>query len=186
MSLGANEAPIYHLVEYLKANIPSLNKVYLEWPNHNEPLDMPCASILTVGSPEYTSKMPTLWKYEAPLSYYFVGEYNISLQLDLWAEYKEARGELMESVFDLFDKQFQDSGKSLGISLNMSEYFDTIARYDLTGYTYNDNAEGSQRDEWRSKLTVLANFQRVITRAESTMDDIQIIPEVQADYDTVI
>lgn len=184
--LGANEAPIHELVEYMKANIESLKKVYLEWPNHNESLEMPCASILTVGSPEYTPKMPSLWKNEAGLSYYFVGEYNLTLQLDLWAEYKQTRGELMESVFDLFDKQFQDSGKSLGISLPMTEYFDTIARYDLTGYNYGDNEEGSQRDEWRSKLTVLVNFQRVITKSESTMDEIKILPEVEADFDIVI
>jgi len=193
MSLGANEAPIFELVEYMKSNVDEdlLKKVYLEWPNHNEDLEMPCASVMTVGNPEYRSMMPTLISNINGVSTYAIGEYDLVLQVDLWAEYKETRGFLMEAMFDLFDKQFQDSGRSLGASLTLTQYFNTIARYDLTGYTYNDNEEGSQRDEWRSRLRVLVNFQRIITKTESTMDNIAISPSapdpgIEVDTDIVI
>jgi hypothetical protein len=181
MNLGANEAIVDELVKYLKENIPELNKVYLEWPNHNEALQMPCASVLTVGNPTYTNYMPTLWKRENGLSHYYVGAYDITLHIDLWAEYKQARGDLMERVFDTFNKQFQELGMALGLSLSLVDYYNVIARYDINGYTYMDSEESSQRDEWRAKIVVLVNCPRVMTKIESVMEEITVDQEVDTD-----
>lgn len=181
MILGANEAPISQLVKYLKENIPEFNKVYLEWPNHNEKFDMPCASVLTIGNPEYTNQMPVLWKNEAGTSYYIVGFYDLTINIDLWAEYKQQRGDLMERVFDVFNKQFQDQGLALGISLQLEDYHNVIARYDLNGYNYGDSEEASQRDEWRAKISVLVNLPRIMAKVESVMENIEVDQDVDTD-----
>jgi hypothetical protein len=181
MILGANEAPILQLKKYIQENIPEINRVYEEWPNHNEELNMPCASVMTVGNPRYTNQMPVLWKHEAGTSYYIVGFYDINLTIDLWAEYKETRGELMERVFDLFNKQFQELGMALGISLQLEDYHNVIARYELNGYNYGDNEEASQRDEWRARLNVLVDFPRIMAKVESRMEEITVDQEVDTD-----
>lgn len=179
--LGANEAVVEQLVRYIKDNMPELNAVRMEWPNHNEPLEMPCASVLTVGNPVYTPCMPTLWKRVDGSSYYYVGHYDLTLHIDVWAEYKQARGDLMEGVFDLFHKQFQELGKALGISLSLEDYYNVIARYDINGYNYMDSEESSQRDEWRAKISVLVNCPRVLVKVESTMDEITVVQETDTD-----
>ena len=183
MILSADQAPVIDLISYLKENIPELNEIYEEWPNHNEEFNMPCACVRTVGSPEYNSSMPTFWKRseDDTKSIYHVGSYDIVLNIDLWAEYKEARGVLVEGLVDLFNKQFQEQGLSLGLSLPLECYHNTIARYDINGYTYTDSEEASQRDEWRAKVTVLVNFMRVMEKEESKMEEVTVDQEVDTD-----
>jgi hypothetical protein len=181
--LGANEAIVNQLVNYIKDNIPEINKVYLEWPNYQENLEMPCLSAITVGSPEYTHQMPVLRSYDDAegKSEYYVGFYDITVHLDIWAEYKQTRGDIMEKVFDLFHKQWQELNQAMGISLTLEDYYNVIARYDLNGYTYMDNEESSQRDEWRAKIVVLVNCPRVLTKIESKMTEITLDHDISDD-----
>lgn len=187
--LGATEAVVEQLVKYIKENIPEFNDVQLEWPNYNESLNMPCAAVMTIGNPEYTHQMPVLRSYNDSdgVSEYYVGFYDMVLHIDLWAEYKQTRGDLMEKVFDLFHKQWQESGQAIGASLTLEDYYNVIARYDLNGYTYMDSEETSQRDEWRAKIVVLVNCPRVLGKIESKMTEITLdhdISDSNEDIDT--
>ena len=184
INMGANEAIVEELAKYIEDNIPEFNSVLREWPNHNESLDMPCATILTVGSPDYTQQMPVLSKSEGGISTYIVGFYDINLHIDIWAEYKALRGDMMEKVIDLFNKQFQESGMALGASLTLADYDNVIARYDLGGYTYMDSEESSQRDEWRAKVVVLVNCPRIMTKIESKMEDIKLYNNISTNNDS--
>lgn len=181
--LGANEASVNQLVKYIKDNITELNNVYLEFPNHNEALEMPSCSVITSGNVGYRNEMPILWKKEADLSYYKTGSYNYTIVIDLWTEYKQSRGDIMEKIFDLFNKQFQETGRSLGASLNLVDYHNVIAHYSLNGYNYVDNEQGSQRDEWRARITCEVDFSRITTKVESDMTDIQLHNEIAVELD---
>jgi len=160
-----------------------LNDVQDEWPNHNQELNMPCAAVTTIGTPEYNSIMPTyLRRSEDNLkSIYHVGTYDITISIDLWCEYKHTRGVLLERLIDTFNKQFQEQGLSLGLSLQLESYHNVIARYDINGYNYTDNEEASQRDEWRAKVNVLVNFMKIMEKEESLMEVIEIDQTVDTD-----
>jgi len=179
--IGANDSVVLELVNYLKTNIPELNSVYDEWPDYNQELVMPCASVLTNGNSDYTPQMPTLVSNSGGSSIYNVGFYDLTLTIDIWTQSKEARGLMQERVFDLFAKQFQDSSAALGISLPLIDYNNVIASYSLNGYTYTDSEEASQRDEWRTRISVLVSFPRIIGKIESTMINIGVTQEVDTD-----
>lgn len=187
--LGANEAIVEQLKKLIEENIPEFERISLEWPNYQENLNMPCMSIMTIGSPQYSHQMPVLRQYDDAegVSEYYVGFYDMTLHLDIWAEYKQTRGDLLEKVFDLFHKQWVEQGQALGLSLTLEDYYNVIARYDLNGYTYMDSEESSQRDEWRAKVVVLVNCPRVLTKIESKMTEITLdhdISDTGLDIDT--
>jgi hypothetical protein len=172
--LDASEAVIIQLKKFIEDNVEQINKVYEEWPSHSQELDMPCCAVRTVGTPQFRHDPPQLLSHENGLSKYTVGTYDMTINIDIWADSKQKRGDITQLLFDLFNKQFMDNGHALGISLNLEDYHNIIARYDLDGYNYNDSEEASQRNEYRTILSVLSTFSRVQEKEESTIQEIAV------------
>lgn len=177
----SNEVAIKTLAAFLKAEIPEL-EVITEWPDPKHQMKMPTLSIITKGTPRLQNGMPIIISKSDldpvdPLRKkvaYCIGHYDHELQLDLWTDYKAKRSEFYERIMAAFDKQFIDAGSPTGISLALLDYNNCFARYDQTGYTYMDSAESSQREEWRVKIDVLANYPRVVEKTESIMAEITL------------
>lgn len=183
--LDASEAVIVQLKKFIEENIDAFNKVYDEWPAHNQELDMPCCSVRTSGAPEYTNNFPVLIENVAGVSKYQVGTYDLNIVIDIWGDTKQMRGDLTNLLFDLFNKQFIDDSQALGISLALEDYHNTIARYDLNGYNYNDSEEASQRNEYRTVVNVLASCIRIQEKEESLMETITTVHSITDDENDI-
>ena len=187
--LAANITVVRSLAEYLKIEIPILDEVYEEWPNPNQDLVYPSISIVTVGTAQLLNFSPTISSTIDNVGNpalkdvtYYVGDYNLSLQVDIWTEYKEKRGELLELFGDAIDKGFIDSdGVPMGLSLPLLNYHGALARYDQVGYNYMDSERGSQMAEWRVKVDLLVNFPKLKIKTQSTIDIAEVHHNIDED-----
>lgn len=157
----------HRLADYLDSQI-RFREVIEEWPEANRQLKFPCLSIIA-GSPEFTPHSPYELKPVAAADSnnradikYLVGNYNFSIQLDIWCKSAEERHDMQQKVFDAFHSQ---NGKP-GLSLNLRDYHDIICHYVLNGYDFQDSEESSQRKEWRLRCSVLGNCVAVYEKPE--------------------
>lgn len=178
-------AAVRALQTYLKENVEGIAEVYDEWPNHNEELNLPCISLITQGTPVYTNLMPYTYRQETDPDNAqniklteVIGQFDSRIQLDIWTEYKIARGRIFELVHDAMNKELLEKDLPAGLSLTMADYHDVIARFDVVGYTYMDSEENSQRDEWRVKLDLLVNYPKVAIKSRPRIDDITLINQI--------
>lgn len=159
---------ISHLGDHLKEKMPLIRNVLLDFPEYNESLTMPCLSIMS-NNPTFT---PQLAPYEysqkqiSGASYeflYVVGQYDWNIQLDIWCQNKEQRHQLYDQFFKAFNSQFP----VMGLTLEMSDYYKILCRYDQIGLNYDPDGEGSsQRKEWRVKIDLLGSCKAVADRKE--------------------
>jgi hypothetical protein len=188
MTIPSDMAAIRGLQKYLEQEMTELNSVYDEFPNHNEKMVLPCASVITVGTPTLTNLMPYTLKKEVDpdnadndLVYDVIGQYDARIQLDLWTEYKIQRGRLLDIFDNALNKQQIESDLPSGLSLILSDYYSAIARYDNVGYTYMDSEENSQKDEWRVKVDLLVNYPKIKVKSIPRISEIKIINQISDD-----
>lgn len=186
----SNKVAILSLAKFIEANAPSLKQVLAEWPDPKVQMDLPSVSVLTVGNPVLTPLMPTIYKVvesDDPTKrtvVYLVGHYDSKIQLDLWTEFEIQRDKIYEEVMAVFDKQFRDSEQPNGISLELLDYHNGFAHYDIVNYTYMDNEDASSRSEWRVKIDVQVNYPRFVEKTESIMAEIRLVKdEADTSYD---
>lgn len=187
----SNAVAVKTLAAFIKAELPELT-VLEEWPDPKKDLKLPCLVITTKGKARLTNQPATIASKVAvpgkPLQKkvaYVIGLYDCDFQLDLWTDYKAKRNEWYERIVGVFDKQFIDSGRPTGISLELLDYNNCFARYDQTGYTYLDSEVNSQREEWRAKIDVVASYPRVKTKIETIMAEITLKDRVSEEADVL-
>jgi hypothetical protein len=186
---GSSDVALTALAAYLKAEIPELS-VLEKWPDPKQKLVMPALSLIATGERGYNHVQPTIFK-TLPVTgnpdlldvVYTIGEFGYKLQLDLWTEYGEQRSDLIDKIHNALNKQFIEGDSPCGLSLTLTEYYDLIARFDQVGYTYLDSEESSQRSEWRVKIDVNVNHDRLQVKRESKMLDIQIHDQISDTID---
>lgn len=185
MSDSSDMAAVRGLQRYLKANVLTLEEVYDEWPNHGDEMKVPCCSIITAGTPQYTNLMPYIFKrIEDPdndlndLVSEVVGMYDSRIQVDLWTEYKIQRGEFHELILDAINKQYLEGDQPAGLSLTLDNYHDAIAHYDYVGYTYMDSDEGSSKTQWRVKIDIIVNYPRIAVKSIPRISEINVINQI--------
>ena len=161
---------IYYTVKTLadKLNeVEGINKVFVEFPGPNLDLLPPSISLITANS-KLMPRMPIAVS-SSPLNpddndnlnvIYSVGDYEIDIQMDIWTEYKAQREEVYNQIRKLFDSQIKDD-LSYGLKLLIPEYFNSWASYDLGDYSYPDNETMALKGEWRLKVPVIANLERL-------------------------
>jgi len=175
------ETIVYTLAKHIRTLEPTLD-VLEEFPEHHKQLSLPSLSIVTPGDSDMINLMPTLHSTVAngdmTDATYIVGQYNITLQLDLWTEYKNTNIDWYEKLMDCFDSQFINGDKPQGLSLVLDDYEDAIARYDVVGYNYQDNEENSQRSEWRRTLQVKVTAPRLKTKTVALIEETKISHEI--------
>jgi hypothetical protein len=159
---------VHEIGKFLKENMPSLRAVYNEWPSNNVSLETPSISILTTDPGFQPDIVPYIHE-KGPIEgaryevLYVYGEYNASLQLDLWCKNKEERYRLL----DEFKKAMLAQWPERSILLNLENYHNILCRYDFEEYNFNtDNEESSQTNEWRVRIDMLAHCKAIHTQEE--------------------
>lgn len=155
--------------------IPELNKFFPQWPSGQEAMDMPCLSIIAVGTPAFTMRhhvglnMAPSETEGKNLVRYITGDWEHKLQIDLWCEYKAQRELILQKIVDYFDSQFVSGDQPSGVRLSMPDYFDSIASYILKGYNYMDSEDSAKTSEWRVKFDVVCDSPKVVEKDEYVM-----------------
>lgn len=174
------------LADEIQKSIPGLN-VRAEWPRPDEQLRLPSMSIITMGQQKIDNRMPILFSTESVPgnddlvdAQYNLGEYNLTLQADLWAEYKAQRSEFYARFQNFMDREAADGGAS-GVSLRMKSYFNRLARFDLIDFSYDDNMEMSQQGEWRARFTISCHYDRIKVERLPRIKAITLQPTISED-----
>lgn len=169
------------LADYLKAAIPTLLSAYQEFPDPSQRLDYPSLSVFM--------RNPTFKPYSDPYVIYkgpkdvsanafpirrVVGIYEFSLQVDLWCGSKYERDALYEQIF----QAMQPSPGRVGLTIQLTDYYDSIAEYDLTAVSYSDGESAAQRKEWRATVSVSASCSAIRETLEYLMETIENTLEI--------
>lgn len=177
---------ILRLADEARARVTMIKQVLEEWPDANRQLEYPALSIMSANPIKQTPCHPWLFQQgvidedtNKVFNKYVVGNFDWTLQLDLWAGNKPERNALHEAVSSkLFVGQFLDSINEItGISLQLPNYHNIICRYDLVGYRFDDSEAGSQRQEWRIKMDVLAHCKQIVEKEEFQIVETEITDE---------
>lgn len=181
-------AAVRGLQKYLQDNVPELNEVYDEWPYHGDEMNLPCCSIITAGTPEYNNLQPyTYSKIEDPdnelndILTEVIAQIDGRIQIDVWTEYKNKRGEMLELITKALNKQNIEEDLPNGLSLLMTDYYNVIARFDQVGYTYMDSEENSQKSQWRVKIDILFSHVVVELKSRPRINEITISHQIADD-----
>jgi len=181
------------LGEYLKLNVPGIKEFYDEFPNASVAFKMPSVSIISKNyefSPEmspYRISTGTIVNNKAKVLY-VVGDYEVGIQLDIWAGSKEERDDLFDATFNSLNPKISP----MGLTLKLNEYFDSLCDYLYVGHEFADSDERSQRDEWRATLSLLATCKAIRDRKEfiitvtPTPAQIEAVPESEISTKVVV
>lgn len=172
------EESVRALGDYLQG-LSIFAQVRDEWPSANMRLTFPCATIITSGKPEFEPLSNYVCNSDAPdvenkvKSRYVVGQYEQLLQLDIWARNKKERATLYES---LFQKWHEKNGP---LALTLTNYYGILCNYLWGDFSFEDSEISAQRQEWRVKIDILANFKGVVERDEAAMVELPTASEIE-------
>lgn len=176
------------LAAHIKALVPRLHKIILEFPEPNQVLDYPCLTIDT-GEPKFQALQP----YEmndpvlVPVNHsadvkWVVGIYDFKIQLDLWTRNKEERDDIYHLLFEALNPNITP----MGLSLRLTDYYNVWCRYDLDGFSFPDAERASQQGEFRAKIDLLANCKAIRQNKSRVMETIENNVQVLDDDDEII
>lgn len=182
--MNAVQSLTNNLAAYLRTQVAGLT-VLTEWPGANQKLAYPSLTIFS-GEPVFTPYTPYEVSRTAPdvnnqiISTMVVGEYDVTFQLDLWCRNKLERETVFGQVFDAINQVVVP----MGLSLQLTDYFNEWARYDIDRHSFVDDEAGAQRQEWRVKLSLLANVKCLKQLTSYAM--ITIVDTVGVTTDTIV
>lgn len=166
-----------NLGAFLKANMPSLNGVQYEFPAPNQPLQYPSVSIFQ-QSPSFQpmanwvlfkgsviASGPDAGKYPVKR---IIGQFNFQIQLDFWTRSKPERNKIFEEFLAAFHKD-----RVSGVSLQMADYHNIWIHHSLDAFTLETSDMESTKNEWRSKVNLVANCYAVAEANEYLMETIE-------------
>lgn len=157
-----------------------------EWPNANQKLVYPTVT-LNSKTPRYRNLPKEEIARTLPdidnktLVTYIVGEYDYGIQMDLWCANKIQRGVMLGAILKFLDADaMEDLGdnKALGLSLTLTNYFNTIARLDYDRHELMDNEGAAERQERRVKIDLLVNVRAIRQRTMYAVKSVQVAQEV--------
>jgi len=146
--------------------------IYREWPAANKEMALPALSLLTVA-PRFTRCAPYVLSKTTPdvdnnaVVKWCVGQYDLSIQMDIWTAYKAQRNALYEAVFNFFQGQ-----GDAGFNVALTEYHNAICGYQQTSYSLGDDEERSSREEWRARFTIEATCRAIVSKTEAIITEV--------------
>ena len=172
---------VTRFVEHLKEGIPMLKQVYDEFPRPDEDILVPSISVITVGNGRIMNNMPTRLEVREQedsdkiISFYRTGEYDLDLQVDIWAEYKQTRAKIFDQLSSLLIAGSETQGIDHGVALELDrEGYNYLARYEITDYNYLDGENMAAKSEWRATVSVQCNFPKIDKTVTSRMENIEL------------
>ena len=166
------------LIAHLESDMPSLVDAHDEFPNANKKLVMPCATVFS-KSPKYTPVMPYVISKGTVIAsgpdsdklpvQRVMGQFEFKLQLDLWTTSKPERARLEQELMAAFSQNTAVTG----LALQMVDYYDQWVRYDIVGFDNSDSEASSQRQEWRTKVDIIACCDQIVEANEFVIETIE-------------
>lgn len=158
-----------NLRKHLLDCVPALEQILTEFPTPNIQLVFPSLSMIESGQ-QFTNEMP----YELTVCppggtaaqgkvVWIAGQWDYKMQLDLWCRSVPERDLILHRVF----KALNPKVNPMGLSLILPDYYNLWARFDVDGIENIDGEQGSQRGEWRTKISVLGSLKQVLETQES-------------------
>lgn len=185
MPLSGNKSAIREATRVLSAHLntvsSSLQQVYDQFPNHQQKMTFPSASvhakkpvfeplehyviaksaITNIGTVDIPNNVATITKA--------VGRYDFAFQVDLWCAYKPQRDSIYEEIFAAFNQSDVP-----GVNLQLTNYYNEWCHYTIQDVDYSsDDEESVQTGEWRARITVLANVRAVVQKVTNVMQTIE-------------
>lgn len=180
-----SEVVPWQLGKYLKDSISGLKEFYDEFPNASVKLKMPSVSVIAKNTDFKPTMVPYYDKDIVPGDIvankanvlWVVGQYDINIQLDIWAGSKEERDDLYDAVFNALNPKISP----MGLTLKLDEYFQTLCDYLYVAHSFSDSAESAEKDEWRATLSLLATCKAIRDRKEFIITDTPTPAEIEAE-----
>ena len=151
-----------------------------EFPRPDQGLDTPSISLITANS-NLIPLQPTIAEKtidgDTVNATIIMGEYEIDIQLDLWASYKTERAKFFDKIVNVFNRSFADNGTQ-SLMLTMTEYYNQIAQYELRGHRIGGDEESSLKGEWRVSIDISVNFSRLANFNYPRTKSIDIIDQI--------
>lgn len=178
---SVTEEVIKRLGVHLSANMSDLEQVLYEFPSANETLKYPSITIIQAGDADFLPELnpyihntPTIEDHKASIQY-VVGGLEFNLQLDMWCKNKEQRNDMFRELFKALNTNFPTT---MGLSLNLTEYYNTICRYDFTSFSKEDSEVSAQTREWRTRVVILSNCDALLEKEEYMMESLESHTEI--------
>lgn len=162
------KAAVAALVDYLRTNVSGIAQVLSEWPSANIELNYPAISVTTKSAPftpcdAYLASAGDIdMDANSAENLYIVGQYDLKLQVDIWARNKEER----YTFYDLFFKAFNADITPMGLRLQLTDYYDRWISYTSVGYRFEDSQRGSQTEEWRAIVDIECSCDAIMSRED--------------------
>ncbi len=176
---GISEILPFTLGQYLLSTVVALKDFHDEFPSGNVRLELPSVSIFANTDLVFTPQAnPSILKKPDPgdivdskaTIQWMVGQYDGTLQVDLWTGTKEERDDLTDALFNALNPTI----KPMGLTLPMTEYFGVLCDYLYVGHNFEDTEGSSQTDEWRTKFELLVTCKAVRERQEFIIEETEL------------
>lgn len=172
---SVSEQVVELLSKFIDDNVPEIREVYDEFPDPNDRIVTPSASLLTL-TPKFFHETPR--QVELPdlnggSEYdivWIMGRYEIPLQLDIWTSNKKERNNIFEATFHALNKRVNPAG----LDIQLPKYFEQWAHYHIENYAFDDSEGGAQRKERRARVDIMADVNSCVKREEFAMKTISI------------
>lgn len=169
------------LSTYLSGQISGLT-VLQNFPYANQELNYPSVTI-TQSNPTRTPEMPWITSQTTPdvnnqiTVNTIVAAWEDTFQLDLWCRNNLERDKYLALIIDAF----RNNEPNDGLSLQMTNYFNEYARYELESTENVEDEASVQRQERRAKIRLTVNCREVKQKTYYSMAIIQVEAEVATD-----
>lgn len=148
--------------KFIEKCLPEVAQVIQDFPTPNQQLKYPTITVTHSEKPGFTNEMP----YEHCLSgdaskaattvVWITGQWDYSLQLDIWARSVPERDAVFQRLFNALNAQINP----MGLSIKLEDYFGLYGRFEIDGFSHADGEQQSQRGEWRTKVSILASVKQ--------------------------
>lgn len=165
MAESPNIEILNELAEYLQRHI-RVKQTVIGWPDGAQKLSLPAMSLHVkrareVSYPPHMILAANIENNTADTSY-LVGEFEFTIQLDLWCKTSAERYDALEKVRQIFHSQHDVPVPILNLPL--AKYHKTMATYTMTGNSIPDSSATPLTQEWRVMVDILASCSQIATR----------------------
>lgn len=180
---SAVDAAVDGLANYLKG-ISGLN-VETEWPDSNEQLQMPSVT-LTAGKDKRTPIQPEEVSRTLPddnnqvVQVVATAHYDLSIQLDLWCRTKAERRQFLNAILGAFNASENNSDAPSGLSLQLTNYFNVYARYEIDAHEFRDDEVAAERQERRATIMLLVNTRECVSRTMYAINQTTVLQQTDS------
>jgi hypothetical protein len=153
------------LSEYINRRV-RFRETIIGWPDSSRKLSLPAVSFMvkTPRMRHFHSELQTLGTIKEGKAdpIYVVGEWEFSIQMDLWLKTKAERYDALEKMFHVF--YCGDDEPRPVLHIKLEKYHKTKASYYLRDYSIPDDSQTAINQEWRAIIDITATCDMLVER----------------------